>query len=224
MKKLVLVLVIVFSANMFLNAQDTILLLNGRIWNGKISRVTADKIFVDCPNRIAFKTKRIFREDIFSLTHKDKTIVYYRKDEDAGYSLSQEQMSFYIKGVTDARRDFHAPLATLGGFASGLTGGCFGFWGAFIPTSFVFACGIKKPELAYNYTMPGVPGEFLAQSNNGGMIFNGSITEAGTNEYFFSCYKEGFEATAKEKKIKNSIKGTVAGFVGCVVLSFFIIK
>jgi len=154
-----------------------------------------------------------------------KTLLYTR-DSANGNLFNTEQMSYFIKGLQEGREHYHAPFATLGGFVSGVTGGFFGFWGMTIPTTYVFITGIKTPKI----NMPLQVSENLLSENEPalpeyGLKYNTTSEFEQTDaDIYAPYYNYGYKAAAKDKKIKNAIKGGVIGFIAFVATSYVMIS
>jgi hypothetical protein len=229
MKTLILISLVITTSLVFSQTTDTLLLINGKLIKGTIEEINYEKVKIKCNNRLLFKLKTIHKQDVFSVTSDNKTLTWYKKDTINGHYYSQIQMKYFLDGVIDAKANYHAPFATIGGLAMGITGGFYGFWGAFIPTSYVFTSGIKTPKLEKTILQNEHAINLYAKTNNNkygqsndianDIILINDQPNYQISEYYFDFYKEGYETTAKDKKIKNAIKGSVIGFIGFAAIT-----
>ena len=153
MKTLMIITLIFIFGNGFILAQDSLLLMNGRTIAGNVQRIEKNKVFYQISDR-NLKIKKIDVEDLFRIEYQNKSIEYfYEQDTSFGYNLTIDEMYTFIMGESYAKKNFKAPLSTLGGFISGMTGGVIGFWGFTIPTAYTIIEGAKNPRFVINEKM-----------------------------------------------------------------------
>ena len=205
-------LIIAFSGN----AQDKLLLLNGRIDKGEIiadKEATFDfKIYKN-----GGKEKIISYDKcrIFSITDiNGKESILYKKDTTIGNLLSENQMQMYIYGQRDAHENFGGASHYLGGFILGLAATLFD----------TYEFGLSKKEIADGLA-PVPTGLFLRDPSVFPVLFPLSIPlgasllpskimkdDVSNIGYLNSEeYVEAFNKVKKFKRIKNSFLGSLAG-------------
>ncbi|MBI5541211.1 MAG: hypothetical protein HY951_14185 [Bacteroidia bacterium] len=218
--KLSITIILVFCISI-VHSQDTILLLTGKTFYGQITEITNNYIRIRTEGFHINKSKLLYNDELFSYNKNNKENILYKIDSINGSGLNQIEMGYFIKGLQSGRKNYHAPLATLGGFAAGITGGAFGFWGSIIPSSYVFITGIRTPHV--NTTFPCTDNISIPENPtnlNYGLKYTSSINVTSNNENIYSSfYESGYRASAKDKKIKNSIKGSVIGFAAFIAAS-----
>jgi Zn ribbon nucleic-acid-binding protein len=225
MKKIFLIAFILVSASSMLYPQDSLLLLNGKMLNGKITAINDTGVVIKGYG-LFNKHKYVYKDELFSVKNGLTETIVYIPDSFGKESFSVEQMRWFIKGQQEARKNYHAPLATAGGFLAGSTGALLGFWGmTTVPASYVFLAGIKTPECKLIEETYEIAPRLASQS--GGYSFEKSKMKVRycdniPDEKLKECYEYGYESAAKDKKIKNAVKGTVAGivavFAGTIIL------
>ncbi len=227
MKKfLSIVLVLFVSASLaYSQNKDKVVLYNGKTVSCSIKDISQDDIFVTINDKKFFRNKKIHKVNVFSYTHNNNTNILYRQDSSAGDFYSIVQMQYYIKGYSKAKENYHAPLATAGGLLTGITGGMLGFWGTAIPTGFVLSSGIKTP--AYNDSIVcnkdvAYLHEYIFHTGYGLQKDKTKISDIDDDVVYFPQYQEGYRDGAKDKKIKNAMKGSIIGFIGFVVTASII--
>lgn len=187
-----IIFTILFSAigfSQLAEAQDNVLLLNGKYKNVDVKRIIGDYVIYEKPN--SGNIRSIAKEDVYSIGFKDSAqVIYYRQDDAIGNTLSQEQMYSFILGEQDARTHFKAPLITAGGFVSGAAGGA-----GFISQTL----GVLVPAV-----YAGVVGMTNTKVNENKLTDKESLKD----EYFVS----GYQYVASKKKVNNALIGGVIGF------------
>jgi len=222
-KILILTMFVLVISNAF--SQDTLLLLSGKIYAGQISensknfiRIWNDKSFIN-------SSKLIYKDEIYSFVKNNKTTVLYKPDSNNGLVFNNAEMLSFIKGLQDGKKQYHAPLSTVGGFVAGATGGVFGFWGTVIPSTYIFIAGIKTPTISMVFPTK----ENMAFIENPYKEVYGlqntikpEITPT-EEQIYYPYYQYGYEISAKDKKIKNAVKGSIIGFVAFIATSYLVI-
>lgn len=212
--KLSLTLIFVFCISITFS-QDTLLLLTGKIYSGQITEISNNFIIIKTEGKKLNPLKLIYNDELFSFVKNNNETIIYKPDSINESTFNALEMKYFIKGTQDGKKFYHAPFATIGGFAAGMTGGVFGFWGSIIPTSYVLITGLKTPKVKTSFpdedkiTLP------ANQVNlSYGLKFSPIKEVMPTNDQIYnSFYEYGYNISAKDKKIKNSIKGSVLGVV-----------
>ncbi|HBS88961.1 MAG: hypothetical protein A2W91_05910 [Bacteroidetes bacterium GWF2_38_335] len=211
-------------------SQDTLLLMNGKIICGEVKK-TDNKAVYYCKTEGRMRIKKIDVEDLFSISYNDtKKDYFYKRDTSYGYYLQTDEMYVYLMGQNYAHENFKAPLNTFAGVLFGVTGGVVGFWGMTIPATYIFLAGSKDPHFVYNTEMLSLINtryyaEITNIENETGMSYKAinEQTPVKTPIVLDPLFQEGYNYTAKDKKVKNSIKGGVIGFISLVAASYLII-
>ncbi len=206
-------------------SQDTLLLLSGKSYSGQITEISKNYIRIYTDRSFINSSKLIYKDEVFSFVKNNETTVLYKPNFNNEIRFSELEMSYFIKGLQDGKKQYHAPFATIGGFAVGATGGVFGFWGTVIPSSYVFIVGIKTPKIENTFQSTENFNIVENTINDGYGLKNYSKQEKMilNNDFYFPYYKSGYETSAKDKKIKNAVKGSVIGFVVFVATSVLIL-
>lgn len=224
MKTTILLSAVLILISMTAHAQDRVVLMNGKTLNGKVSDFSGKKIVFEFPGRNDIKRKTIDREDVFSIRYNNSDFQYYKCNPAEGNYLTSTQMKHYLKGRHEASLNYHAPLATIGGLVTGVSGAFIGFYGIAIPTAYVFTTGMKTPKKPITISAPEIP-DFIVSNTMTSEAHSAEESIEVLEEQAFQYYfNEGYIAKAKDKKIKNALKGTVIGFIGFAIGSFFILR
>lgn len=172
-----------------INAQDKILLTNGKYKLGEVLEVNEDFTYYVKWNK--YWVKGILTKDIYQIDFQDSAkVVIYEQDESEGFNLTVEEMDYYVLGQQDARTNYRAPWVTVGGMASGIVGGI-----GIIPPAY----GLLVPA-----TYTGIAGLGIPKAKEQ-MIENSDLIN---NNYFMS----GYQYTASKKRVKNALIGGTIGF------------
>lgn len=216
--KLTLVLFFVFYIGIAFS-QDTLLLLTGKIYSGQITEISNDFIKIRTEGIKLNPLKLIYNDELFSYVKNNNETIIYKPDTFNESTFNVLEMENFIKGTQDGKNLYHAPFATIGGFAAGMTGGIFGFWGSIIPTSYVLITGLKTPKIETSFPYEDkvtLPANQINLSY--GLKFSPIKEVMPTNDQKYnSFYEYGYNISAKDKKIRNSIKGSVLGVVTFIV-------
>lgn len=223
----IIAMIVMGTSNTF--SQDSLLLLSGKIYTGQISENSTTFIRIWKDKSITNSSKLIYKDEIYSFVKNGQTTVLYNPDSNNGLVFNKSEMLSFIKGLQDGKKQYHSPFSTIGGFVAGATGGVFGFWGTTIPSTYVFIAGIKTPKV--NISFPVEENLDLIEAKNdktidvgyGLMKKQGTEITPSENQKYYQCYKYGYETSAKDKKIKNAIKGSIIGFITFVATSYIVI-
>ena len=102
-------------------AQDSILLMNGRVLTGKVlGQSTLEVRYLGLGKHGSTKERSEPTEDVFSVTDSlGRERVWYFYDTIFGNDMTVDQMRHFIKGQADARDGYRPTWTTVGGFLFG---------------------------------------------------------------------------------------------------------
>ncbi len=206
-------------------SQDTLLLLSGKMYSGKITNVSSSFIKIKIEGLRLNSSKLIYNDELFSYVKDSNNTILYEVDSSNGRVFNTLEMEYFIKGIQAGKKEYHAPFATFGGFTAGVTGGVFGFWGTLIPSSFVFITGLKTPKVK---TSSLDEEKIVLPENHNNLSYGLKYTspkemEPTNDQIYYSFYEYGYKISAKDKKIKNSIKGSVLGVITFLAATFIFV-
>jgi hypothetical protein len=201
--KIIVTFALLFAFNV--NAQDKLLLLNGRIDKGKIiAEKEATFDFKFYKNGGKEKITSYDRRRIFSITDSNgKESVLYKKDTAIGNFLSENQMRMYIYGQRDAHENFGSGRHFFGGFVLGFAAAVFDTYDFDNSGGF-----FKTPDASL------FPVLFPLSISLGVSLLPSKITKEDVSNIGYlnsEEYIEGFKKVKKFKRIKNSFLGSLAG-------------
>ena len=196
------------------NAQDKLLLLNGRVDRGKILK--------DNESTFDFKIykkggkEKIIPYDkyrVFSVTDiKGEESILYKKDSTMGNFLSENQMRMYIYGQRDAHTNFGSGHHFVGGVALGVTAVLFDTYDISGSAGF-----FNESPSIFPVLVPLVIPVVVS-------LFKSNIRQEDVSDIGYlnsEEYIEGFNKVKKFKKVKNTFLGSVAGVAaGFIAYSF----
>jgi len=225
MRTIIGVVIILFFIKNNVLSQDTLTLLNGKPVIGNITSTNDIGISITCKG-LLFKSQKVFyKDEIYSMKKGQKETILYSENQVEGNLFNSEQMKYFINGLKDGRKNYHAPLATIGGLATGLAGGVFGFWGITIPSTYVLITGLKTPHLKLDDIPIEEPVYADGSNTQGyGLKFHSQIETKQNEDKNSTCYTYGWETAAKDKKIKNALRGSIIGFFALVATSYLLVK
>lgn len=183
-------------------AQDKILFMNGRELNCKLVSDTSFELVMELTKRNGkTKIKSIPKSEVFSYTPANASeIVLYEQDSVFGEIYTEEAMRIYMMGSNDARENFKANhIAIIGLIACGTV-------------TFLGGDGLLTtfaPPLAYTLL------QFVGKVKIREKYM--SDKRAKYNDY----YADGFEPTARSRKLYKAIIGGFSGS-GAAILFYFI--
>jgi hypothetical protein len=174
------------------NAQDSLLLMNGREMECTILADTGTVLLLQMTKRSGKIVQReIHKNDVFSVTMRGETEeILYLQDEMLGNIYSADEMRYYLAGENDARQNFDPWPTFAVGFAL-----CAGvsLWGG---DGYMTAVG---PPIMYT----------LIQ-----LIPKIKIREKSMShpEYKYNdIYADGFEPPARTRKLSRAMEGAFLG-------------
>lgn len=174
-----------------LQAQDQIITMSGKYLNVSITDDTGANIFFDVtkPNGKS-RSLSIYKGDVFSTTREGEAeTLLYAQDVDFGYELSVEDMRHYIYGQHDAREGYSAAPSMIAGFAVGV-GSALYLESGFLPLTIpiIYSLGMQIPYIR------------IKEKTISDLAYKGNPN-----------YKDGYEKTARSKKMVRSLLGSAAG-------------
>jgi len=196
MPRLFSLIVLVVSLNQLSFAQDsqsTILMMTGKIIEGKI--VSRDSFYVYYDYEKAsgkVKQNRLDLERVFSITTGEEEDVVYYMDADIGNYFTIDEMRYYIKGEQDASEYYKANWTIWAGLP--ITAGLSYVTASTIivfavPFAYLVAAGLPKYKIKREATSSS---ELISEP----------------------AYVLGYERTARQKRV---FKALATGLVGTVV-------
>ena len=198
---------IFFSFNT--SAQNNILLLNGKSILTSKYQITKeldnDSILIYTNNK--GKEKEVFLIDIFSVSNNQgKEIVFYQPNKDLGYGFSSSEMRSYVLGAQNARETYNPWWAGLTSFSLG----CVSM--TVPPLNGILYIG--KFNIIY---APLIPASSTVVFNYTDPSFDKIELLSNTNK-INAAYQYGYTDIAKQKRVKNSILGGIAGIITGAIL------
>jgi len=170
-------------------AEDTIIFISGRVMHGSVIEVDSLDIKFEYEKKKKKKEIFITKNSVFAIKYGDgKSEIFYKPLNAEEYSV--REMELYIKGEQDAMSNTKAPLLFIGGVILG------GFSTAYL-----------GPFLGL---IPLLPYALLAGS------INTKVKEGAVSNPDFlreDTYITGYVTKAKNIKIQNAIKGSIAGYL-----------
>jgi len=148
-KQSFIILLFCFSKN-YAQLQDSIFLMNGHVVSSAVIDTTHGTVNILNPK----KADRIIKYEIDQLFLVKYSAgfsrYYYSQDSLVNNWLSRDEMWFYMKGETDARKGFKARGAMIGATLAGVAGGMTGsFWGPIAPYGFMALSGLPKIKIKH---------------------------------------------------------------------------
>lgn len=169
------------------NAQDTLLLINGR----EIPAKSIDLKDYTIAYRTAgekSKLKTIDPYRVFSIRYQDGTErVIYQKDPTDPYDFTPEQMRLFIMGEQDAARYYHNNVNKGAAFLVGAGSSIFAIYGLLIPPLYSTVVGSFTPSMERM-----------------------KVSDPAYREIPEYC--EGYQRKVRDRKIRNSLVSGLIGF------------
>ena len=184
-------------------AQDSILLMNGRLLTGKVlGQSTLEVRYLGLGKHGSTKERSEPTEDVFSVTDSlGRERVWYFYDTIFGNDMTVDQMRHFIKGQADARDGYRPTWTTVGGFLFGA--------GTTIAANLEMNAFFLPPLYAAVMTLPRVN------------VTAGSIRDPymdGNEDYAY-----GYARVGRTKRVVRGLLSTFAGIgVGLAVRQFII--
>lgn len=205
------VLLTLLSFALKTSAQDQILLLNGKSFEGKYLSKSEDLVNFNFINKSGKVKPYSFENNrVYSFTKEgEEEVVVYRKDTSVYHFYSQYEMRMFIYGEKDAYERFKVTRPWLTGFAIGLG---VSLYDTYLEDEGLFK---RQPSLAQfivPFVVPIVTGAIKPKMR---AKFASDPTFL-ANEF----YIEGFDKVRRFKRVKSSLFGTLCGVaVGIVSYS-----
>lgn len=185
--KLISLLFFLLKFSFFLNAQDTLILLNGKTLVVKNASVNGYSVTYHTLNENS-KMKQINTDKLFSIIHADGSErIVYLPDSLETDEYNVKEMRMYVKGEQDAIKYYKNNLNKAGAFFFGAASAYLSFYGIVGPAVYATAVGSFSPELE-------------KQKVSDPALLN-------INEY-----REGYDRKMRDKKTKNAILYGLTGF------------
>jgi hypothetical protein len=201
--KLVVVL-LCMCVSLVVSAQDTLLLMNGHEMNCNILSDTGTVfVFEHTNKRGKLKVNEIHKNDVFSVTKRgEKEYILYTQNEFLGDIYTLDEMRFYLAGQNDARMNYNPWPTLVTGFVLCGTIACIGGDGVITSVG---------PPLAYTLVQL-IPKIKIREK-----------TMSHPDYKYNDLYAEGYEPSARSRKIIRGMEGGFAGsMTGVLVwLAFF---
>lgn len=184
-------------------AQDSILLMNGRVLTGKVlGQSTLEVRYLGLGKHGSTKERSEPTEDVFSVTDSlGRERVWYFYDTIFGNDMTVDQMRHFIKGQADARDGYRPTWTTVGGFLFGA--------GTTIAANLEMNAFFLPPLYAAVMTLPRVN------------VTAGSIRDPymdGNEDYAY-----GYARVGRTKRVVRGLLSTFAGIgVGLAVRQLII--
>jgi hypothetical protein len=212
-------------------------------------QICADVISID-GNTVKYlpvrKQKNHFKEcsldNVFSIVYKNGTEkVLYRQDtsSDDRY-MTAEEMSNYVQGAQDARKNFRSPFSTISGAFTGAASAIIGFWS--VPLIFIhpYVCAswVSEKKSAVNENIKSdtaMMNQLYTSGQERSPVYGKRFTKKNPDQIMLksfkydkkpqllNCYNMGYNDAAAQKKAFNAIKGNLGGFMGIVLLSMLFV-
>jgi hypothetical protein len=182
------------------NAQEILLMLNGKELLVQPLSFQSDSLHLKFKDFKTGKIKQVKKENAFSLRdEKGGERLFYKEDSTTETNdLSIDEMRMYIKGYQEGGANFRAPFATVGGLALGALSGYYLYFYALIPpTAYIAVIGNHSPNMDKQKV---------------------SDPELLKNPLFVN----GYQKKCREKKIRNAAIGSIAGLLTGVVVHLII--
>ncbi|PKP20500.1 MAG: hypothetical protein CVU05_08945 [Bacteroidetes bacterium HGW-Bacteroidetes-21] len=201
--RIIILFIFIFLSG-YLMSQDTIVLLSGDEIPVQSYKVNTSDNLIDFVNKRG-KNKLIETDFVFCVkkSNGEEDLIYF--DSVIEYdSISIGEMRSYVEGAMIARKKYHAPLATISGFVVG-AGSVFLFPEVGLP---VF----------YSPVLPGAYSAVIGSLNPNQNKIIEKYPDRKENPYFLKGYSE----MARQKRINNVVKGSIAGIVAMIVTAIII--
>lgn len=182
LKLLNITVILALSLNIF--GQQSFLLTNGK--TKQIKDYKLEKEGLIFYHTIKGKYKSIDKYEVFSILSKDDELVIY--EPKAADEMTVQEMRDYVKGQSDAIKNFKSPLSTVGGVV-------FGAAAPFVhPTYAIVMSGIYSGAIGATKPLKKkmkIPEEYINNKH----------------------YEFGYKKAANGKRVRNAILGSLIGLV-----------
>lgn len=230
MKTLISIIFILFTTLLFAQAeQDSILLLNGKVYKGKILGLEdfqGDSIlkYQSIGKGGAERTEVISAYRIYSYSQNNETKVLYRQDEFSGNYLSERETKEVTLGSYDARKTFKAHVPFWSAFALGLGASLFDTYLTKKEAQDSTLITIKEPGFFRNepsifpFLVPpviSVAWSFPTFKLRGRKMIHKQYLH---NEFYY----RGYHRIAKQKRMLGSLLGGFSGVALGMILHYSI--
>ncbi len=170
-------------------AQDSILLLNGEVLKGKISEDLGDFYKFDWQRKKKTSTVAVDKNEIYQMFWSDgRQLMLYQPDTNIQGSFSSLEMMDFIYGEREARHTYKPRVPQATGFVIGGAGACLGFWGICLSPVYLGLTSIRKPGPGPSTVIPS-------------QVKNPEI------------FAMGYGHAARKKKVQKTAIATAAGLI-----------
>jgi hypothetical protein len=212
-------------------------------------QISADVISIDS-NTVKYmparKHKNHVKEcrlaNVFSVVYKNGTekILYLQDTSSDERYMTTEEMSNYVQGAQDARRNFRSPFSTISGAFTGAASAAIGFWS--VPLIFIhpYICASmvsEKKSLPYENIKSDTAtmNQLYTSGQERSPVYGKRFIEKNPDQIMLksfkydkkpqllNCYKMGYNDAAAQKKAFNAIKGNAGGFLGVILISMLFV-
>jgi hypothetical protein len=204
MKTRITLLAILFMAGAFqnINAQDTLVLVNGKQKTGvEFMKVQDDYVYYQIWKGDNPKIKLKSKDQVYAVYTKEGQHIITYKQDSVGFILDEKTMFDYIAGMANAWETYNNPYVMVIGFAA--AGGS----AIFVPTLVSFLVPVAYPGIIAMKT-PNV-----ANSKH--------IPDDKKNNYY---YVLGYQDVARAKKIRSAVIGAGSGYLAGMMIQIFLIE
>ena len=229
MKKVIFALLVIFTAPHLYaqSVQDSILLLNGKVFYGEFQGITIEEYdsvltYKTTDKKGATKLEQLETYRIFSYTDKGAETVLYYPDEFKGDFLSVNETREVTIGSYDARETFTPHFPFWSGFALGL--------GASVLDTYL----TKKEATDSSLVQPKEPGFFRKSPSIFPFLVPAVVSVSWSfpsfkvkkknmihKEYFNNAnYYRGYHRIAKQKRMLGSLFGSLAGIATGMIVYY----
>jgi len=208
--------------------QDSIILLNGNVFRGKILKLSDDFLSFESMSKKGPEELRIELYRIFSYTQNSQESILYKHDTITGNFLKVDESRKYALGGYDARQTFTSKPVFYSSIAASFAFSLF--------DSYLTQKGADELNLNPAFTSEFKPGFFgnrptilpLAMPLTLGISFG--LTNVRVKEQYILqkqlkndlFYYEGFNKVAKQKRTFAALKGSLIGIgLGYISYSLF---
>ncbi len=202
MRKAILTISILICISMLMNAQDTLVLINGKQKKDvEFMKVQDDFLYYQVWKGEKNKIKLIAKDEVYAVYTKEGHRIITYKQDSLGFVLDQGKMFDYIDGMADAWESYHNPYVPIIGFAVSAGAGIWpGIpWGLVVPVSYPAVISLVKIK---EKNLPNLTSQQLG------------------NYYYMLGYKD----IARAKKLRSAVISGGSGYVLGMLLNIYLLN
>jgi hypothetical protein len=202
MRNLTLSLTMFFCMVMILNAQDTLVFINGKQKaDVEFMKVQDDFLYYQVWKGEKNKIKLIAKEEVYAVYTKEGHHIITYKQDSLGFILDQGKMFDYIEGMADAWESFHNPYVPVIGFAVSAGAGIWpGIpWGLAVPVAYPAVISLFEIK---EKNLPNFP-------------------EEKKGNYYYTL---GYKDIARAKKLRSAVISGGSGYVLGMLLNIYLVN